>query len=460
MLNYLYANITSFAFGKCYNLYNEDEEIDQKRHMDYTQTVKYLYNLLPAYQRQGATAFKKDLTNIKILCASLGDPQDQYPTIHVGGTNGKGTVSHILASILMECGMTVGLYTSPHYMDFRERIKINGVYISEARVVDFVERHDELIRVVEPSFFEMTVAMAFDHFQQEKVDVAVIEVGLGGRLDSTNIITPCISVITNIGMDHMDMLGDTIPQIAFEKAGIIKEGIPVVIGEYAQDSAEVFDAKAEEMSSNISYASEIWEVEAENDSIRLSAIDTEKAVVLRLTHQGPFTTVNVRTAVEVMHRSIQLNIFPNLDQPAIIRGIERFRENTRYQGRWQKLRSKPDVIADSGHNAHALKRSIDYLQTLGYTSIHFVLGFSKGKDIEEMLRMFPNSEKYYLSRPDLFRGLDVNDLSAIAEEIGLDYERYISLSSAYQAALRCAGEDDLVFIGGSSFVVGELLPLF
>lgn len=417
--------------------------------MNYKETTEYLFSMLPMYQKQGKTAIKKDLTNIRKLCKALDDPQHMFKSIHVGGTNGKGTVSHLIAAALQKCGNNVGMYTSPHYVDFRERIKINGIYIPENDVIEFTKFIQKHIEEIRPSFFEVSVAMAFYYFAQCKVDYAVVEVGLGGLLDSTNIIHPELSVITNIGMDHMDYLGDTIPLIATQKAGIIKPRVPAIIGEYDSDSAPVFIHKASDSDTEIQFADQQWEVAEGNENIRIFK-NTE--LVYSLKPNGPFHHKNVITAITAV---LQLNLPLTTDQ--LTDALDNFVMTTAYQGRWQKMGSGPDIIFDSGHNIHAMKKTISYLNDQEYQNIHFVLGFVKDKDVSNMLNLLPKTGKYYFSKPSIFRGAQVESYQETLDEMGIIYESYLSVKSGFEAAQRSAANDDLIFVGGSSFVVGEML---
>ena len=421
--------------------------------MNYKETINFLFSMLPVYQNQGKTAIKKDLTNIIKLCEALDNPQNEFKTIHVGGTNGKGTVSHMIASCLQETGQKVGLYTSPHYVDFRERIKINGKYISENEVITFVEKTSTLIQTIRPSFFEMTVAMAFDHFKKEEVDIAVIEVGLGGRLDSTNIVLPELSVITNIGLDHMNILGNSISEIAFEKAGIIKNNVPVVIGEFDKTSAEVFIKKSTEKNAEIVFASEEWSVELENDNATFSHKQFG-ALALELKNRGPFLIKNIITSLAAVS-----NKKLNISALHIKNGINNYKSNASYQGRWQWINDEKDILIDSGHNEHALSSSLSFIEKLGHPKVHFVLGFVIDKDVKKIIELLPKSAKYYFCKPSIFRGAPVSYYQAFLETKQLDFERYLSLSSALAAAKRTRNKGELIFVGGSSFMVGELLAL-
>jgi len=427
-------------------LQNNEEEI-----LNYQETIEYLYALLPVYQRQGVTAIKKDLSNIIKLCNHLGNPQKEYQTLHIGGTNGKGTVSHMLSSILQEEGFKVGLYTSPHYIDFRERIKINADYISEDYVVGFVKEMKQQIEEISPSFFELTVAMAFDYFKSNNVDYAIIEVGLGGRLDSTNIIKPIISVITNIGLDHQNMLGETIEEIAYEKAGIIKQETPVVIGEHDEKSAIIFNNRSKSLGSSLTFASQNWHIENQNNDL-LFKREQDEVYKIKELPATPFYKKNIVCVLEVCTR---LDL--SLSQNAVEKGIYCFKVKTNYLGRWQFIGENPDILADSGHNAHAIKNTIAHLQNQDYNKIHYVLGFVKDKDISKILSLFPKDGKYYFSVPQIFRGANVESYENHLVNLGLAYKTYLSIDSALKAAKRTAQANDLIFVGGSSFVVGEVL---
>lgn len=420
--------------------------------MNYKETVKYLYELLPMYQRVGGVAIKKDLKNITALCEELVNPHVQYKSIHIGGTNGKGTVSHIVSSILQEAGYKVGLYTSPHYVDFRERIKINGQLVPESFVVQFVMEMQKHIEKIKPSFFEMTVAMAFQYFYIEQVDFAVIEVGLGGRLDSTNIVTPCIAAITNIGLDHQNMLGDTLEEIAGEKAGIIKRNTPIIIGEHDNITAPIFKKIAEKKNSTISFANQSWEVTVNEAKTDAEFTKVDQSFNITSDYKNPFLHKNVSTALEIV-TSARIDI----SKKDVVKGVENFVQNASYIGRWQCLEEAPDIIADSGHNEHALRHSFAAIQSMSYRKLHFVLGFVKDKDIAKLLRILPKNGKYYFSKPSISRGAAVSSYIKEIDVNNLDYQHYMSLSSALLAAKRSAQKKDLIFIGGSSFVVGEIL---
>lgn len=439
--------------------------------MNYQETLSYLYNQLPMFTRVGASAFKKDLTNTIALCAKLGSPQNQFKSIHVGGTNGKGSTSHMLAAILQTAGYKTGLYTSPHLKDFRERMRINGKMISEQEVVDFVAQHQTDFETIEPSFFEMTVALAFDAFARHRVDIAIIEVGLGGRLDSTNIITPLLSVITNIGWDHMNMLGNTLPLIAGEKAGIIKTGIPVIIGEHQPEVADVFVKTAAEKDSPILFASEQWDIitsahqkvaDADNGSLLEVAVTSKPENQVQTSYQlqldltGTYQLKNVKTvltAVEALR-----NQGWTITDEHIITALKQVNTLTGLQGRWQTLSFNPLTICDTGHNPDGIQEVLKNIAGVGYQHLHFVLGMVNDKDITKVLSLLPNSNTtYYFSKPDLPRGLEADVLQQQAHAFGLRGEVYTSVPSALKAAQQQAADNDLVFAGGSTFVVAEIV---
>ncbi len=408
--------------------------------MTYAQTISFLFDQLPVYQKVGEQAIKKDLRNIIALCEALGNPQNNWPSIHVAGTNGKGTVTHMIAAGVQAAGHKVGVYTSPHYVDFRERIKINGECISEDYVTNFVIMHQQLIKQIEPSFFEITVAMAFQYFADEQVDYAVIETGLGGRLDSTNILSPKLSVITNIGLDHKNMLGNTIYQIAHEKAGIIKPETPVIIGLYQSACDVVFLDKARRMNSALIFASLTSE----------SAADSEDQ------HLSPFYQENRHTALIALQQLVRQGHI-SLEDSLISEALDQFKLTTNYIGRWQILAECPQTIADSAHNVAALKEVIERLLSMNYRTLRMVLGFVKGKDIEAVIKLLPKEAIYYLVQPQIFRAIPVSDLDEMFADDGLRSTQYQTVAQGYEYALSEAHSEDLVYIGGSSFVVGDLL---
>jgi dihydrofolate synthase / folylpolyglutamate synthase len=406
--------------------------------MNYQETIHWMFNQLPMYQLQGASAYKKDLGNTQLLMDYLGNPQEKTKCIHVAGTNGKGSTSHLLASVLQEAGYKVGLYTSPHLKDFRERIKINGKEISEVFVCEFIEKNKTFFEEKDMSFFEMTVGLAFGYFEKEKVDIAIIEVGLGGRLDATNIIMPLISVITNIGMDHVQFLGDTLEKIAFEKAGIIKPNIPVVIGEYIPETLPVFLAKAKEFESEIYFASDVIK-------------ESYPSMLL-----GDYQVQNIKTVIQTI-RVLQSQKEFVVSEQNLREGLMQVLKNTGLQGRWQQLAEKPLVICDTAHNKHGLEIVLKQIQKQEFDQLHFVFGVVNDKDLESILGLFPQNAIYYFCKPNIPRGLYAQLLQEKSQSYGLMGNAYSSVTEAYQEAKRNAKETDFVFIGGSTFVVAEIL---
>ena len=402
--------------------------------MTYQQTLDWMFAQLPMYQREGETAFKKDLTNTLVLSKELNFPEKKFKSIHVGGTNGKGSTSHMLASILQEAGYKVGLYTSPHLKNFTERIKINGTEIPKAKVSSFIEAHKTFLEKQKLSFFEMTVGLAFDYFAEEKVDIAIIEVGLGGRLDSTNIITPEVSVITNIGLDHTQFLGETLPEIAFEKAGIIKNNVPVVIGEEQDEVKSVFIAKAEECKAPICFAS-----------------DDDKSCQTDLL--GDYQKKNTKTAVAAIKKLSGFKI----STENIENGLLHVVENTSLKGRWQILQEQPKVICDTAHNKDGLSIVLKQLEKESFKKAHFVLGVVSDKKLEEVLPLFPKDACYYFCRPNIPRGMSEVVLQEKAKEFNLVGEKYPSVEVAFKNALLASSQGDIIYVGGSTFVVAEII---
>lgn len=404
--------------------------------MTYKETTEWMFSQLPMFQMQGAAAYKEDLTNALLLVNHLKNPENKFKTVHVAGTNGKGSTSSMLASILQESGYKVGLYTSPHLKDFRERVRINGEMISEAFVVDFVAQNKSFFEVNELSFFEMTVGLAFDYFAKEAVDIAIIEVGMGGRLDATNVITPLISVITNIGFDHTQFLGNTLEAIAGEKAGIIKHNIPVVIGEYTKETKAVFVAKANDNNAPIYFAQETPDVIYECGLLGDYQVHNKKTALLAinlLKAKFDITEDNIRT------------------------GFKNVVLNTGLLGRWQVLQEKPIVVCDTAHNAHGLKIVLNQIKMHKFKKLHIVLGVVNDKDLASILPLFPKKANYYFCKPNVPRGLDADVLHGKAAEFGLKGEVFISVSTAYKKALEQADENDFIYIGGSTFVVAEIV---
>lgn len=406
--------------------------------MTYQETLDWLFNQLPMYQLQGASAYKKDLTNVHILMDYLDHPEKKLQCIHVAGTNGKGSCSHMLASVLQEAGYTVGLYTSPHLKDFRERIKINGVMIPEDFVCDFVNQHQSFFEANDISFFEMSVGLAFDYFAKEKIDIAIIEVGMGGRLDATNIILPLVSVITNIGLDHTQFLGNTLAAIASEKAGIIKSNIPVVIGEFTTETQPVFLAKAKENKSDLYFASDLIATTFPSDLIGDYQVHNKKTVIQTL------TVLNQHTAFQTTEAHWKT-------------GLSQVVKNTGLQGRWQQLGKSPKIICDTAHNTHGLTIVLNQIQKENFEQLHFVLGVVNDKDLDEVLPLFPKNAIYYFCKPNIPRGLEASILAQKATKFGLTGEIYNSVSAAYAKAKQNAQPTDFIYVGGSTFVVAEIL---
>ncbi|MEO8252865.1 MAG: folylpolyglutamate synthase/dihydrofolate synthase family protein [Flavobacterium sp.] len=406
--------------------------------MNYQETTAWMFNQLPMYQLQGASAYKKDLTNTHLLINHLGNPHQNLKFIHVAGTNGKGSTSHMLSSILQEAGYKVGLYTSPHLKDFRERIKINGIEITEDFVCDFINLNKPFFEANDISFFEMSVGLAFDYFNKEKVDIAIIEVGLGGRLDATNIITPLVSVITNIGLDHTQFLGNTLEAIAFEKAGIIKTKIPVIIGEYIPETKEVFLDQAKEKNAEIYFASDLISDNLPSDLV------------------GDYQKHNKKTVLQTLKIVNKQSNF-NIKQNNIESGLLNVVKNTGLLGRWQQLSESPKVICDTAHNKNGLEIVLNQIQKEKFNQLHIVLGVVNDKDLDEVLPLFPKNAIYYFCKPNIPRGLDAAILAEKATEFGLKGKIYHSVSEAYETAKESASKNDFIYIGGSTFVVAEVL---
>lgn len=406
--------------------------------MTYRETLDFLYAQLPMYQRQGASAYKKDLGNTIALCKYLGHPEKKFKCIHIAGTNGKGSCSHMLAAIFQHHGYKTGLYTSPHLVDFRERIRINGQMIPEEEVIRFTEEVRNHLLDVRPSFFELTVAMAFDFFAQKQVDIAIIETGLGGRLDSTNVITPELSVITNIGWDHMDMLGDTLAQIAFEKAGIIKSGVPVVIGEKQEETHRVFKEVAELRMAQLLYAEKM------NKALPLPESDLK----------GNYQQKNICTVLAVVE---QLKGAWKLQDDQIREALKSVGRLTGLQGRWQEIKHRPKVIADVAHNKNGLEGVMQQIEEQEFEKLYMVFGMVKEKDLQGILPLLPKQAHYLLCEPEIPRRLPSSELFEIMKASGFRVENCTSVEKAYQRALQLAAFNDFIFVGGSSFVVADLL---
>jgi len=403
----------------------------------YQNTLDWMFAQLPMYHKVGVAAYKKDLTNTWLLSEHLNHPERKIKTIHIGGTNGKGSTSSMISSILQEAGYKVGLYTSPHLIDFRERIKINNEMIPEKTVIEFIEKNKAFLQEKQLSFFEMTVGLAFDYFAKEQVDVAVIEVGLGGRLDSTNIISPLVSVITNIGWDHMAMLGNSLEEIAFEKAGIIKKETPVIIGEYTATTKNVFLEKAKEMQAPLYFASDM---------------DNYKSVESDL--KGNYQQYNKRTVQVVID---QLRSFFSISRENEIEGFKNVVKNTGLQGRWQQLSDQPLIIADTAHNKDGLKQTMQQVREQKYDKLYFVFGVVNDKDVESILPLLPLGAKYFIAKPNIPRGMETDILAEKMSAFGFDFEICNSIPVAYEKAKVKAQANDMIYVGGSTFVVAEIL---
>jgi len=456
--------------------------------VNYKQTLEFFYAQLPMFHRIGAAAYKNDLTNTLALCEYLGNPHQKFQSIHVGGTNGKGSVSHLLAAVCQASGMKTGLYVSPHYKDFRERIKVDGQYIPRKQIVDFVGLHREAIEGIQPSFFELCVAMAFDWFAKQQVDIAIIEVGLGGRLDSTNVITPLLSVITNISYDHQNLLGDTLPLIAAEKAGIIKPGIPVVIGETHPESAPVFLKKAAEVAAPIVFADEHFRAVECTPELRSGAavLSPERSSGVQLgptfynlfkdenlilqnveiDAAGPYQAKNVATVLQCYEMLVQIKPrrFPKTYE-VLLEGLKNLCALTRFIGRWQIIGENPTILCDSAHNEaglrlafEAIRKTFEVSKNLeGLQHLHIVTGFANDKDVNKALGLFPQEARYYFAKANIPRGLDALVLREKAAGFGLHGRSYSSVRNALKAAKRTAKPEDLILVIGSIFVVGEVL---
>jgi len=403
--------------------------------MNYNETVNWLFKQLPVYQRDGVFKYKLDLSSIKAVCNNLNNPQNNFKSIHVAGTNGKGSTSHMLASIFQESGYKVGLYTSPHLKDFRERIRINGKEIEKNFVVTFVKDQLNFFNHNNISFFEMTVALAFEYFSKSKVDIAIIETGLGGRLDATNIIIPELSIITNIGKDHSEFLGDNIIDIANEKAGIIKKEIPVVLSEYQKEVFSVFQEMAMKLNSKIYVADQEYLEEYKTDL------------------NGGYQKKNIKGVLKLLSL---LNNF-KISKNDIKTGLLNVMKNTGLKGRLEFINYNPKVVVDVGHNIEAFKEIIKYLETVVYQDLKLILGFVKGKDFKNILDLLPRNATYYFCKPNTTRGLPTDEIFEYSKKIGLKAGKFPSVKSAYLSCLNESSKDDLIFVGGSNFVVSEIL---
>lgn len=421
--------------------------------MNYKETLTFLLSQLPIFQRIGAAAYKANLDNTYALMAVLNQPQEKFKSVHIAGTNGKGSTAHLLASIYQEAGYKTGLYTSPHLKDFRERIRINGEMISKDFVVDFVEKYKEKFISISPSFFELTMAMGFQYFAEEEVDMVIMETGMGGRLDSTNIVIPELSIITNIGFDHTQFLGDTLAKIASEKAGIIKKGVPVLIGEKQVETKAVFTSKANEMSSSLHFAEDLVKIEKIDLNSSGFRIYWKNQVLFENIYfplQGNYQINNLKTALA----AAKLLVLP---EDKIQSGIANMLINTHLIGRWQILKHNPLTICDTAHNEAGLRYVVDQLNQTPHKKLHFVLGVVNDKDITSILNLLPKNAIYYFCKADIPRGLEVDILEKKAKEIGLKGNSYSSVKEALKVAQNSATKDDLVFVGGSTFTVAEVV---
>jgi len=430
--------------------------------MNYQETLDYLFNALPMFQRVGAAAYKADLTNTIALCSHLGNPQEQFKSIHVAGTNGKGSTSHTLASIFQSAGYKTGLYTSPHLKSFTERIRINGEEINKDDVVEFVATHKDFLDQLQPSFFEMTVGLAFWYFAKEQVDIAIIEVGMGGRLDSTNVISPELCVITNIGFDHTQFLGDTLPLIAGEKAGIIKQGVPVVVSHTQKEIQSVFLQKAASMVANLVFADQQWKVTRTQNPdasplARFQVKGRSDAFELEFGLRGDYQRFNLPGILEAVEQLRQKGW--NLSKEALHMGLARVSEQTGLKGRWHILQSQPLTIADTGHNEAGILEVVNQLKRYPYSQLWMVIGMVNDKDISKVLDLLPKDATYIFCQASIPRAMDAHELASKALEKGLKGEVILKVTDAIEFARKNAGADDLIFIGGSTFVVAEIEDL-
>ena len=429
--------------------------------MNYTQTLDFLFTAMPSFQRVGGDAYKPGLERISAFCQHLGNPQRNYYIIHVAGTNGKGSVSHMLASILREAGYRTGLFTSPHLVDFRERIRVDGEMIPKQKVVNFVDRHREKMKELDLSFFEMTAAMAFDYFDQSDVEVAVIETGLGGRLDATNVITPILSVITNIGLEHTEFLGNTIEEVAAEKAGIIKKSIPVVIGQSNEAYNAVFEKRAEELHSKVIYAEQefvLGDIEHfDNHSQHFSLLRTRdnRTFELDLDLLGDYQRHNIVTACAAVDFLAELTPL-TISRRAFREGLARSAANTGLMGRWQVIAEEPYTICDTGHNADGIIYVAKQLESLEADRIFAVMGFAKEKSLDKIMPLLPKRAHYIFTKASIDRARDIETITAMADTLGLDYESQPTVKEAVARARSLALPTDAIFIGGSNFVVAEV----
>ena len=435
--------------------------------MSYQDTIDYLYSRLPMFSRIGAAAIKKDLDNTLSICNFLGNPEKKFKTIHVAGTNGKGSTSHMLASIFQEAGYTTGLYTSPHLYDFRERIKVNGVMCSKDFVTSFTNKMKGLIDEIEPSFFELTVGMAFEYFAENKCDIAIIETGLGGRLDSTNVISPELSIITNIGWDHMALLGNTLPAIALEKAGIIKKETPVVISEVIPETKKVFEEKATAMEAPIYFSEDFLQLQSFQNNWQTALIEFNQPLIHLL--DAPLFTKNFTVECDLPGKYQYKNLKGvlvaaqllsqmgwKLKAPKILSALKQVKKNNGLMGRWECIQENPRVILDVAHNEHGITALLEQLETLHYQQLHIVTGMVKDKDIHAVLNLLPKNALYYFTQSHIPRALPANELAIIAKEIGILGSTHENVNTAITEATKNANPNDLIIVIGSIFLVAEV----
>ena len=435
--------------------------------MSYQDTIDYLYSRLPLFSRIGPAAIKADLHNTIAICDFLGNPQNKFKTIHVAGTNGKGSTSHMLASILQEAGYKTGLYTSPHLYDFRERIKVNGIMCSETFVTSFTNKMKPFIEKVEPSFFEITVGMAFEYFADENVDIAIIETGLGGRLDSTNIINPILSIISNIGMDHMALLGNTLPEIAYEKAGIIKQATPVVISEIIPETKNIFEQKANSLNAPIYYAEEYIQFKSFQNNWQTSLFEFNqplihlldaplfpKSFTVECDLPGKYQYKNLKGVLVAMQ--ILATMGWQISASKILKGLLHVGKNTGLMGRWECIQTTPRIILDVAHNEHGIKALLEQLESLHYAQLHIITGMVKDKDVNAVLNLLPKKAKYYFTQSHIPRALPVSELAAKGNAFDLNGSQFENVNIALQAANKNATADDLILVIGSVFLVAEV----
>lgn len=427
--------------------------------MNYQETIDFLFGRLPMFSRIGAAAYKADLSNTIRICDSLGNPQHKFKAVHIAGTNGKGSVSHMLAAIFQTAGYKTGLYTSPHLKDFRERIKVNGEMISEEFVIDFTKKTIPLINQIEPSFFEITVAMAFDYFAKENVDIAIIETGLGGRLDSTNIITPELSVITNIGMDHMQFLGNTLEKIAYEKAGIIKPGVPVVVGETVTETKPVFENIAAEKKSEIFFAPDRFHAtttdwEEKNLSISVSDSEKNEITTYKLDLSGIYQQKNLLTVLESTRQLLSLGW--KIEPEHLQQALQNVKKLTGLFGRWEILHTNPLLVLDVAHNTEGIKQVLEQIKVTQHDKLHIILGMVKDKDIDEVLKLLPKNATYYFTKAEIPRSLPEEELATKAEQYNLKGKPFMNANAALYSASHKATKKDMIIVCGSVFLVGEV----